>query len=342
MRQNAKKIGKSAQIRYDTPMNDILSKQDFAELSARVQVSVKGLSWWQLHGMETATIFGRLAIFFAGLWVCSLGMWFTWPLGLLMMAFAYTGIAITGTHETSHLAYTKKTWTNKIWAYLFSDFWSAQSHLWWHYRHVQVHHVYPNIPEREPKPFYFPWMNRYVYFFVTPYFIILWLIVNSVKHLRTQPLQLLAYLVVMLSGFAFHAWLFSLLGFSALPSLGLAVLMRVLLAPIFMHIAVFNHIGLDNPEQVLPWIPRQDKTTRNVKPNWFLKGMGGNAFLECHIEHHLFPGLSNHMLTRISPMVREFLQTKGYQYRSESYLSCLRNCLKHYHELFQNLPNAIW
>ena len=258
------------------------------------------------------------------------------------MAYAYTGIAITGTHETSHLSYSKGKWSNKLWAFFFSDFWGAQSHLWWHYRHVQVHHLYPNVPNREPKPFYFPWINRYVYFFVVPYLIIFWLISYSIAYLRKQPMQLALYLVVMLSGLAFHSWLFARLGFSVGASIGLAFLMRSLFAPLFMHIAVFNHIGLDNPEQVLPWIPRQDNTTRNIKPTWFLRGMGGNAFLQSHLEHHLFPSLSNHTLTYVHEIVRDFLRQKGYEYKEESYLSCLRNCIKHYHELFQNLPKALW
>ena len=118
--------------------------------------------------------------------------------------------------------------------------------------------------------------------------------------------------------------------------------MRSLFSPIFMHLAVFNHIGLDNPPQLLPWLPRQDATTRNIKPSWLLNGMGGNAFLECHLEHHLFPSLSNHLLAKIRPTVRAFLTEKGYQYREETYVSCLKNCLKHYHALFENRPLALW
>lgn len=284
----------------------------------------------------------RFLLFFAGFAIFSLGHWLALVAGMLVLSYAYTGIAITGTHETSHLSYVKGKWANKLWALFFSDFWAAQSHLWWHYRHVQVHHVYPNVPDREPKPFYYPWINRYVYFFLIPYLVVFWLIAHSMNYLLKRPWQLFVYVAAMAAGFAVHILLFAALGYSIAVSLGLTLIMRSLFAPVFMHLAVFNHIGLDNPREVLPWLPRQDKTTRNLKPHWLLNGMGGNAFLQCHLEHHLFPALSNHMLQRIHPVVRQFMKEKGYIYREETYAACLRGCLRHYHALFENQPKAVW
>lgn len=323
-------------------MEDILTKRDFVELSALVQAKIKGLSWWQRHGMESVAFLARLALFTFGYFIFSRGGWLFGSIGMVILSYSYTGIAITGTHETSHLSYAKGKWVNKWWALFFSDFWSAQSHLWWHYRHVQVHHLYPNVMEREPKPFYFPWLNRYAYFFLVPYLVLFWLMIHSIAHLRKQPVQLALYLVVMGSGLAFHAWLFTRLGFSIGIAITLTFVMRSLFAPIFMHLAVFNHIGLDNPHTVLPWIPRQGNTTRNIKPTWFLTGMGGNAFLQCHLEHHLFPSLSNHVLAKVRPTIRDFFMNKGYVYKEETYVSCLANCVRYYHEVFQNLPKAIW
>lgn len=323
-------------------MNEALSKQDFVELSALVQAKIRGLSWWYRHGMETVSFLVRLSLFGLGYVIFARGGWVAGSIGMILLSYAYTAVAITGTHETSHLSYAKGKWVNKLWAVFFSDFWAAQSHRWWQYRHVQVHHVYPNVSEREPQPFYFPWINRYVYFFAIPYLVVFWLIIHSIGYLRKQPRQLALYLVCMAAGMAFHTWLFARLGFSVAASVALMFVMRSLFAPVFMHLAVFNHIGLDNPRQVLPWIPRQGNTTRNIKPTLFLTGMGGNAFLECHLEHHLFPTLSNHLLAKVRPIVREYLVRKGYEYKEETYVSCLQNCVKHYHEVFQHLPKAIW
>lgn len=66
--------------------------------------------------------------------------------------------------------------------------------------------------------------------------------------------------------------------------------------------------------------------------------MGGNAFIECHIEHHLFPKLSNRMLAKIRPIVVQHLKDEGYQYIEETYRQCLKNCLKNYHTIFKSSP----
>jgi fatty acid desaturase 6 len=323
-------------------MEEILTKQHFIELSDRVQTTIRGRGWFDRHGYESVMLFLRVALFAGAFSLFALPSWPARIVGMILLSYAYTAIAITGTHETSHLSYVKSKFFNKAWAYFFSDFWSAQSHLWWHYRHVQVHHLYPNVNDREPKSFYFPWINRYVYFFIIPYLVVFWLIAHSIKYLWKKWANLAMYLVAMVLGWAFHAFLFTTIGFSWFVSFALVLLMRSLLAPVFIHLAVFNHIGLDNPREVLPWMPRQDLTTRNLKPSFLLNIMGGNAFLECHLEHHLFPSLSNHMLGKIRPIVRTFMQEKGYAYREETYFSCLRNCLRHYHEIFENKPKSVW
>ena len=45
-----------------------------------------------------------------------------------------------------------------------------------------------------------------------------------------------------------------------------------------------------------------------MKHGWFLNAIGGNAFIESHIEHHLFPTLSNNILTKIRPIIIKYLK----------------------------------
>ena len=181
--------------------------------------------------------------------------------------------------------------------------------------------------------FYYPGVNKYVYFFIVPYLVIFWLILNSVKFLWGKWGKLFFYLIVMMLGWVFYITLFSLV-----VSIEYAVLatflMRTIFAPVFMHLAIFNHIGLDEPKKRLSWIPHQTKTTRNLKGNWFLKGIGGNAFVECHLEHHLFPNISNKMLAKIRPIVKRYLERKGYMYTDEGYFKVLSRCLKDYDKTF--------
>lgn len=322
-------------------IEDILSKKNFQLLSREIQQVLSSQTWLQLHGWEWLIFVIRLVLFALAFW------WFAVAdslairlLALVLLSYLYYGIGITGTHETGHRSFTKSVKWNKIWGYFFSDFWASQSSLWWYHRHVKVHHAFTNIPSHEPQEFYYPWLNKYVFFFITPYLVLGWLIGKSIHFLRGQRAEMIRFLICMLAGILFHIWLFTLI--LPLPLALLAFfIMRSLFAPVFVHLATFNHIGLENPDIKPAWLPHQTRTTRNLKPHWFLTGMGGNAFVDCHIEHHLFPSISNRMLAQIRPITLKFLKREGYNYVEETYVSCLSYCLKNYRYIFHQGPVAL-
>ena len=318
-------------------IHKILSKKHFAELSKEVHEVIKAESWWQKHGHEFLVFFLRLALFAAGFFVFAQVGWVYKIVGMAVLTYAFYGIGITGTHETRHSSFTEKEKWNRLWAYFFSDFWAGQSNLWWYHRHVATHHVYTNVPDKEPKEFYYPWLNKYIYFFVVPYLVTLWLFFKSLRFLWGKWGKVALFLIFQTAGWIFHIALFALV----LPwsqAVLATFVMRSLLAPVFVHIAVFNHIGLEDPLKRLPWLPHQSRTTRNLRPNWFLNGMGGSAFIECHVEHHLFPKVSNRLLHKIRPVVKKYLKKEGYKYYEEGYIACLKNCLKHYQTIFLGNP----
>jgi fatty acid desaturase len=314
----------------------LVSQEQFRELSKRVQIV---LSHQKKRGyrFELLAFFVRLGLYACGILLFSFGGWLFQLIGLVLASFGFYAVAITGTHETRHGCFQQSERLNRLWAYFFSDFWSGQSNVWWHHRHTLVHHTQTNIPSKEPSLFYYPWIKPFVYFFIAPFFVNGWLFVNSVKFLKSQPGPLLTYLLLQTLGWLFHIWVFAL--FVSWPlAIVFAVLMRALFAPLFMHIAVFNHIGLPELDRKPAWLPHQSITTRNLKPHILLTLFGGNAFIECHIEHHLFPNISNHLLGKIHPIVRSFLKEQGYAYTEEGYISCLNYCLKSYHQIFQRSP----
>lgn len=322
-----------------------LSQNDFKELSKEVKKVLGKPSWVNSYGMEWVKMALKALLFSSGFLLFLLPHWGWKILGMFVMSYAYISIAITGIHEASHLSLSKSRKVNKFWAYVFTEFWTSKSHLWWKWRHIETHHPHTNVIGEEPQPFYFPWMNGFVYFFITPYAVLPWLISSSVWFLRKKPKQLAAYLTVSTLGFLFHASLFAYAGYSWLAALGMVVVMRSIFAPIFLHIAVFNHIGLPffkNDTTRPQWTELQSKTTRNIRPNWFLKGIGGNAFLDGHVEHHLFPHLSNHQIAKARNTIVNFLKRKQYIYREESYIECLQQCIKHYSHLFEYLKQPLW
>ncbi|HXT02208.1 MAG TPA: fatty acid desaturase [Elusimicrobiota bacterium] len=320
-------------------MNGLLPRRDFAELSRRVKEHADRQGWLQAHGCELAVFAARALLFLGGYWLCAAGGGLVFASGLAVMSYAYYGIAITGVHESSHRAFAASTDANRLWLRFFSDFWSAQSGEWWHERHVILHHVHTNVVDRDPPLFIYPWLDKRLYFFVTPFLVSFWLVWNSAAYLRAKGRGLSLYLLLAAAGWAFHIALFARL--MPLPGAVLAAfVMRSLFAPVFMHLAVFNHIGLEFPRARREWLPHQTRTTRNLKPHWFLSGMGGNAFVECHLEHHLFPALSNRLLASVRPMVREALEKAGYAYVEQGYWACLDESLAHYDDFFTDAAAA--
>ncbi len=302
-------------------------------LSEEISRALAGMSWWQKHGRESLHFFLRALLFCAGFLIFTHSALGWRAFGIAVMSYAFYGIAITGTHESSHGSFFASKRLNRAALFFFSDFWGGQSGEWWYHRHVRVHHVYPNVPSREPQEFYFPWLHKSLYFFAAPLLAPAWVFGYSVWFLWGSWLRLARYVALCLAG-----WVLLVALLSTQVPLGWAVvcayLVRSVFAPVFMHLAVFNHLGLETLDEPKPWLLLQTKTTRNLRSHWFLQGIGGNAFLECHIEHHLFPAVSNRMLAHIRPVVMRYLRKEGYEYHEMSYFQCLGHCLRNYETLF--------
>lgn len=317
--------------------NELLSKQNFIDLSTKVNALIKAQTWTELHGTEIFHLLLRFLGFGAGFALFTQTGLILKILGILVMGYFYVSIAVTGTHQTRHDSLIKSKTANQILAYILGDFWTNQSNHWWFHRHVVEHHTFTNMPDRDPPNFFYPWLNKYLYFFLAPLVVPFWLLVNSlVFHInKKQYARIIPYLLISTAGWIAQIYALSLFT----PNLGWAILsayaVRVIFAPMFMHIAVFNHIGLESPETKLPWLPHQTKTTRNLKTHWFIATFGGYALVDCHIEHHLFPNLPDNTLPKIQPLLRQYLKKEGYNYHEDSYLFLLKNCLKYYEQVFK-------
>lgn len=318
--------------------DDLLSSQSFAALSREVQKIVSKYKWFGQHGFEFIMLILRVGVYAGGLYMMSFPHVSAKIIGLAVVAYGFYGIGITGTHESRHNGFVASARGNKLWGYVFGDFWSGESSDWWYSHHVQDHHVYTNIYGKDENYFVFPWINRYVYLLLAPYLVVPALLLGSLKFLWKKWWGLTQFIILFLAGFGLQAYFFHLTGASLGWSITLTVIMRSFYSPVFMHLALFNHIGLEKLLEKIPWLPHQTKTTRNLKPNIFLLGLGGNAFVNRHIEHHLFPSLSNRMLNKISPVVRHFLKKEGYEYFENTYDQCLKACVKHYDTLFVKGP----
>jgi delta8-fatty-acid desaturase len=75
----------------------------------------------------------------------------------------------------------------------------------------------------------------------------------------------------------------------------------------------------------------QLKTARNIDCEWYEHWFHGG--LEYQIEHHLFPMLPRHNLSKVQPFIKDICQRHGIQYRSQSMSSSLVDITRDLHGL---------
>lgn len=125
-----------------------------------------------------------------------------------------------------------------------------------------------------------------------------------------------------------------------------------------------QHIGLDmfSPTRRPKRINQMSRGVLNLPRNLLLDWTFGHSLINCHVEHHLFPQLSDHMCLKVhllerdpltpawfyllslsrppqvKPIVSRFLREKQLPYLEDSYLSRLQTFFHRYQELMVLAP----
>lgn len=307
--------------------------EHFAQLSRAVNHILEKHSWFARYGMEITKMLLRLLGFAGSFLVFFINTPVTDTLAVIGCSLFYYSISITGMHETRHNAFVSSKRVNKFLGYVFGDFWAGESNVWWFDHHVTDHHAYTNIKNHDEPYFNAPYIPAFVYLFILPFLVVPFLWYKSISYLRSNLRESALFVILSIAGFIFHVSLFATI--APLPHAILyTYLMRSLFSPVFLHLALFNHISLPWFQQRPSWFPHQNETTRNISPHWLLSILGGNAFVDRHIEHHLFPTLPNSMLQKIGSTVKEYSEKFNYTYLQERYTTCLHFALKNYKTLF--------
>uniref|UniRef100_A0A8V1AEL2 Fatty acid desaturase 6 n=1 Tax=Gallus gallus TaxID=9031 RepID=A0A8V1AEL2_CHICK len=76
----------------------------------------------------------------------------------------------------------------------------------------------------------------------------------------------------------------------------------------------------------------------NLPRNALLDWCFGHSLISCHVEHHLFPSLSDNMCLKIKPVVSQYLKEKRLPYNEDTYGSRLQLFLQKYEELMVHAP----
>uniref|UniRef100_G1SYQ2 Fatty acid desaturase 6 n=2 Tax=Oryctolagus cuniculus TaxID=9986 RepID=G1SYQ2_RABIT len=207
-----------------------------------------------------------------------------------------------------------------------------------------MHHGYTNVVGLgDSSTWKLPCLNRYVYMFLAPFLVPIMTPLVAVERLRKADLGAALRTLALISlGLYSHYWLLRhVSGFRSRGSALLCMLLtRSLLAHPYLHVNIFQHIGL--PMFSLDKKPRRihmmSLGVLNLPRQPVLDWAFGHSLISCHVEHHLFPRLSDHMCLKVKPVVSQFLRDKQLPYNEDSYLSRFRLFLSRYEEFMVHAP----
>lgn len=328
----------------DAPQESSGAQALLSELEARVQDVVRASSWWERHGVDCAILALSLLALPPGFLCLRSENVLVFVLGITILGVCHYTFTVKGSHLATHGALTESKRWSKIWALFFVEVCTAFPAEYAKYGHVKIHHGYTNVLGLgDSSTWRLPCLNRYVYMFLAPLLIPIITPVVAVERLSKMELRTALRALGLISlGLYSHYWLLlNVSGFKS-PSTALACMLvtRSLLAHPFLHVNVFQHIGL-------PMFSRDKKPRRihmmslgvlNLPRLPVLDWAFGHSIISCHVEHHFFPRLSDNMCLKVKPVVSQFLHEKQLPYNEDTYLARFRLFLNKYEEFMVQAP----
>ncbi|XP_077358896.1 fatty acid desaturase 6 isoform X2 [Festucalex cinctus] len=315
------------------------------ELTRKVEEVVKASSWWERRGLDCTILAGAFLICLpAGFLLMRCADWLRFTCGLLLMGVAHAVITVKGSHLASHGALSHSPAAKRFWALFFIEICGAFSSHVASSAHVALHHAHTNVLGLgDSSTWKLPHLPRLLYLFVAPLAmpVITPLVALAEVGGASAALALRTLLLILL-GVASHLWLLmSVSGFRSATGAALCMLAtRAMFSLPFVHVNIFQHIGLSmfsrgtRPARLLQMCHGVLNLPRNVLLDWTF----GHSLISCHVEHHLFPFLSDNMCLKVKPLVRRYLSDRHLPYQEDGYVSRLRLFFRKYQELMVAAP----
>uniref|UniRef100_A0A8C8YJ13 Fatty acid desaturase 6 n=1 Tax=Prolemur simus TaxID=1328070 RepID=A0A8C8YJ13_PROSS len=264
--------------------------------------------------------------------------------GITILGVCHSTLTVKGSHLATHGALTDSKCWSKIWLLFFVEVCTAFTAECAKHGHVKMHHAYTNVVGLgDSSTWRLTCLNRYVYMFLAPLLLPILTPLVAIAQLRQVELRTALRTLGLISlGLYSQYWLLlNVSGFKS-PSSALVCmfLVRSLLAHPYLHVNIFQHIGL--PMFSLDHKPRRihmmSLGVLNLARLPLLDWAFGHSIVSCHVEHHLFPRLSDNMCLKVKPVVSQFLHEKQLPYNEDSYLARFRLFLRRYEEFMVQAP----
>ncbi|CAI4225900.1 unnamed protein product [Auanema sp. JU1783] len=251
-------------------------------------------------------------------------------------------------HEFTHNQLFKDHWHNDLASYFVGNFLQGFSSGGWKEQH-NIHHAATNVVGRDGDldlmPFYATvvqdlkscdnWLLK-----ILPYQHIYWSVMlpllrlswlsQSIQFVLAMPTHFYIYYreraIYEQTSLLAH-WILSLLQLYMLPDFQTRVMFFLVshLTGGFLlaHVVTYNHYSVEkfpyNSNIMSNYACLQLYTTRNMRPGAFIDWLWGG--LNYQIEHHLFPTMPRHNLSKVMPMVKDFCKENDLPYMVDDYFT---------------------
>ncbi|XP_026887503.2 fatty acid desaturase 6 [Electrophorus electricus] len=313
------------------------------ELTRLVQKTVRESSWWEQRGVDCTILAVAFISLPAAFWLLASCQVLYFTLGLLAMGVAHTVITVKGTHLASHGALSESLAWRHFWAIFFIEVCGSFTARAGVRAHVKMHHAHTNvIGLGDSSTWKVPFLPRSVYLFIAPLALPIITPIVAMKQLKGQPLWVAVRTVVCVcvGVCAQYMLLCCVSGLECSSALLVMLLSRAMFSVPYIHVNIFQHIGL--PMFSLTRRPKRiyqmSHGVLNLPRNPLLDWMFGHSLINCHVEHHLFPTLSDNMCLKVKPIVSQYLKAKSLPYQEDSYLARLYLFFHKYQELMVFAP----
>ncbi|XP_060749160.1 fatty acid desaturase 6-like isoform X1 [Tachysurus vachellii] len=313
------------------------------ELTQLVHMTVRDSSWWDRRGLDCTILASVFIILPIAFLLLSSPQVCYFMLGLVVMGLAHAVITVKGTHLASHGVLTESTTWTQFWNIFFTEVCGAFTAKMAVKAHVKTHHAHTNvIGLGDSSTWKIPFLPRSVYLFIAPLAVPVITPVVAMGLLKGQPLSSAVHTVMcMCIGVCSqYVLLRCVSGLECSSALLVMLLSRAMFSIPYIHVNIFQHIGLPmfsqsrRPKRIYQMSYGVLNLSRNPLLDWTF----GHSLINCHVEHHLFPSLSDNMCLKVKPIVSQFLKMKALPYQEEDYLSRLRLFFHRYQELMVFAP----
>ncbi|XP_073444086.1 fatty acid desaturase 6 [Dendrobates tinctorius] len=313
------------------------------ELCQMVQVVWKNSNWWERHGIDWSIIglaFCLLPIGFLCLRSQSLLLS---ALGIVFLGLAHGVFSVKGSHMASHRTLCQSRTMGKLWATFFVEVCSCIPVQCGDEGHVKLHHGYTNIIGLgDSSTWKVPYLSCGIYMFVAPLALPFITVLVGFKYVTQMPLvpALRSLFWIVFGLWSHFQLLIHVSGLSYSSAFGCMFLSRALLAIPFIHVNIFQHIGLPmfSPSNRPRRLQLMTNAVLNLSRNKVLDWTFGHSIVSCHVEHHLFPHLSDHMCLKVKPLVSKYVYDHNLPYHEDTYMSRLHLFISNYNELMVWAP----